>query len=302
MCAGVVEAAHVADLQRDLWRFGLDPGSFTRTYGAGTQGAVVCFQIETYYHVIDGRLDPEDAFGQSEQVWIDTWAIDGIAGTGTKAALRAWLENDLRAEYPRTVNVATDAKRYLGNDRYSPVKPVGVILMNRQNTDGGAFHYQGEGRDRPELDESEWWGQPPIVYALERTIRKWYESTEVRVQIGDMSKPEGGEFEPHGSHSFGMTADIRPIVTSEEYVGRYTDLASDHYDRAGSYRFLKLVIKESPKSNGKSLCRKILFNDRAFRTNEIIDGETQNFYIRKVGAARNHHHHFHIQNFIDPEH
>ncbi len=321
------EGPHVAALQRDLWRFGLDPGSFTGTYGAGTQGAVVCFQIETYYHVIDGRLDPEDAFGQSEQAWIDGWAIDGIAGTGTKAALRAWLENDLRAEYPREINVATK----------HPGAPMGYIMLDRTHCDGGVYHYQsGASSDQPHRDAIEWWGMPPIVYTLERVARAWAEAGHPRIQIGDMTRPQGGTYWrlsgetyvddghndrvtgehtagqqdgsysrrhadgswykiDHASHRRGWVADIRPMVSTEDDVGRPLNTESDAYDQQLSYAFLQMLESEAPADNGASMLSTVLFGDEDFTDKE------NKYYLNFILGARRHNDHYHIQYIFELE-
>jgi len=321
------EGEHVEALQRDLRRLGFDVGRVDGTYGAATQGAVVCLQVETYYHVVDGRLDPSEAFGQTSEAWIDGWAIDGILGPGTKAALRAWLDTDLRAAYPREINVATE----------HPGAPMGYIQLDRAYTNGGVYHYQGgETGDQPARDEIEWWGMPPIVYTLERVARTWATRGHPRIQIGDMTRPQGGtywrltneeyvddgredvvrgeyveatspkQFQKtgpdgtsyridHGTHNRGWVADIRPMVGSEEDVGQGLTVDSDAYDRKLSYAFLTLLKTEAPRNRGSSMTSLVLFGDQ-----KMSDPEAK-YYVPIMRYDENHADHYHLISIVGLE-
>jgi hypothetical protein len=317
----------VTALQRDLLALGFDGGSVDGTYGAATQGAVVAFQVETYYHVEDGRLDPRAAFGLSRDAWEKKWAIDGQVGPMTKAALRAWRAAGLTAAFPRTINVAPE----------HPGGPMGYVRLDREYCAGGVYHYQsGVGGDQVWRDEIEWWGQPPLVYTLERVCRRWAEAGRPQIQIGDMTRPQGGTYwkmsleytrrtpagrvwvdgkrvkatkpgqsqavgrdgisyrTDHGTHNQGRSADVRPMVFNQDDVGRRVIAAprrerSRHYDQLGTYRMLRVAIEECPRSKGVRMCERIYFND------EDMLRRASEMHIGIMKWASNHHHHAHIK-------
>jgi hypothetical protein len=317
----------VTALQRDLLALGFDAGSVDGTYGAATQGAVVAFQVETYYHVQDGRLDPWTAFGLSRDAWGQAWAIDGRVGPMTKAALRAWTAAGLTAAFPRTINVAPE----------HPGGPMGYVMLDRDNCAGAVYHYQsGVAGDQVWRDEVEWWGQPPLVYTLERVCRKWAETGRPQIQIGDMTRPQGGTYwkmsleytrrtpagrvwvdgkrvetgVPYGSargsdgewygvdhrtHDEGLSADLRPMVKSQNEIGRRTEWKGDsHYDSERTADLIKEVYEAAPKSGGVSTCYLFYFNDPS-----IIEGfETHSIPLER---RANHDNHIHAMVGFRPE-
>lgn len=149
-------------------------------------------------------------------------------------------------------------------------------MLDRENCDGGVSHYdpRGEG-DLSYLDEEEWWGKPPAVYTMERVAREWNSEGNPSIQIGNMSKDDGGYFYPHSTHDRGRSVDIRPMMNlatrrrlaandetlNAHFNDDHNETLYNRYDQDRSVEFLKLLFSLAPKDQGRALSTAVLCND-----------------------------------------
>lgn len=147
----------------------------------------------------------------------------------------------------------------------------------------------------------EWWNRPPVVYAMERVCRTWPERGNPSIQIGDMTRPQGGDYwrippedeelteteegwiaveisdeivvttnsgvrlTDHGGHDEGLVADIRPMVTQDGLEGQPLGVGDDLYSETHSRLFLEIVEQASPKNQGEYMLEFVLFGDSSLR-------------------------------------
>lgn len=168
----------------------------------------------------------------------------------------------------------TDAEIPKGSNREVrwelPERGLGFVTYNR-------FHPGSKGNIEKMPDQI---GTRETIERLRTLGREWYRQHPSRpIQVGDISRPGGISFPPHGSHRDGKTIDMRPIRKDSKWGPGANVLYSDPvYDRALTKELIQLIVKLFP-------VREINFNDEALYNAPGLKG------IVKYKAKHNDHLH-----------
>jgi len=139
-----------------------------------------------------------------------------------------------------------------------PVSSAGFIQLPASGD--GFYAYSSAG---------ERWGQPQLVYGIERGGSRWKQTGFPRAGVGHISLERGGAFAPHSSHRLGKNADFRPVRTSGEAAVTITQSA---YSRSRTQQLIDIMKAETQ-------ARSVLFNDSG---------------VTGVSYYTGHHNHFHL--------
>lgn len=114
----------------------------------------------------------------------------------------------------------------------------------------------------------------------------------VQASAGQLSRPraDGEEYRiDHGTHKRGWVADIRPMVSLEEDVGRPLTTESEMYDRALSHAFVQMLRYQAPRNGGESILSRVLLGD------DEMTRKQSPYYSPLVIANSAHANHYHVQ-------
>ncbi|MBI4748992.1 MAG: hypothetical protein HY774_10920 [Acidobacteria bacterium] len=127
-----------------------------------------------------------------------------------------------------------------------PEHGLGFVTYNR-------FHPGVKGNIEDMPDQI---GTRETIDRLRTLGREWYQRHSSRpIQIGDISRPGGISFPPHGSHRDGKTIDMRPIRKDSKWgPGANVSYSDSTYDRALTKELIQLILRLFP-------VREIFFND-----------------------------------------
>ena len=128
---------------------------------------------------------------------------------------------------------------------------------------------------------------PPVVNILQEAGKKLAKENII-MGVGDMSYASGTEMKPHRSHRRGLSVDLRMISNSG--VAQQGTYASPGYNQAKTFTMVKTLIDTDPDR-----VKMILINSPALaaQVKKYIRESYPGIRI-KVGPARNHDNHIHI--------
>jgi hypothetical protein len=154
----------------------------------------------------------------------------------------------------------TDAEIPKGGNREVrwelPERGLGFVTYNR-------FHPGSKGNIEKMPDQI---GTRQTMDRIRTIAREWYLHRPSRpLQIGDISRPGGISFPPHGSHRDGKTIDIRPIRNDSKWGPggnlTYTDAS---YDREETKALLRIILRLYPRTS-------FIFNDsKIYLSSEFV--------------------------------
>lgn len=164
---------------------------------------------------------------------------DGVFGDTTERATKNFqIEANLRVDGrvgPTTLRAA---------ERMGFVMPGAFVELPRSGA--GFVTYNRDGDDQ--------FGTSGTIEFVEALCAKWaeIEPEGAPVQVGDISRKNGGAFPPHRTHRDGCDVDFRPFSLK----GALAPVAWQHegYDRAATERFIRLIRRMHPRAV-------VLFND-----------------------------------------
>ncbi len=176
----------------------------------------------------------------------DVGAIDGKFGNRTAQALRS---------YQRSLGLGADgvagrktfeAMNGLKGVNSSVGKPVGGTVSTQLDDRGIGFTTYGP--------RSMQYGTPQTVQNLKDIAARYHARTGRTLEIGDLSKVNGGKTRRHSTHLNGTDVDIRPPSTT----GGPTTWGSANYDRNATRALIEEVKRANPDA-------RVLFNDPVLR-------------------------------------
>ena len=115
------------------------------------------------------------------------------------------------------------------------------------------------------------WGKPNLVYGVQRVGRRWAQTGQPRMGVGNISLENGGYMAPHSSHQVGEDVDVIPVRNDGREAG--VTIHQRAYSRTQTQRLLDLFVAEVP-------LRLCLFNDSGTRNTRYWAGHDNHFHYR----------------------
>jgi uncharacterized protein YraI len=113
------------------------------------------------------------------------------------------------------------------------------------------------------------WGAPHVVYAIQRTGRRWQQINRTRFGVGNISLENGGYMAPHSSHRRGVDVDIIPMRSDGREAG--VTIYQSAYSRYWTQKLIDMYRSELS-------IRVILFNDSSVRGVQYWSGHDNHFH------------------------
>ncbi|WP_216216416.1 penicillin-insensitive murein endopeptidase [Amycolatopsis aidingensis] len=280
-------------------------GAFVPTQSVGNRGVdVLAAQYLLRQHQQQVEVDGVFGAGTEEAVRAFQSAqglgVDGIVGPNTWGALTVTIRQGDQGDAVRAVQVQLNAKDDASltvSGNYDSATRSAVLEFQRHagiGVDGVTgpvtwrnllWHYDypnfsaGLCDQDPDANGRVNWGTGAAVGQLEEAARRFGETGQGRVPLGDISREHGGSLSGHSSHQVGLDVDVWPIRADSEQcsAGRIT-WRSSAYDRDATRKLVQRIRASAPGH-----VKLILFNDPVL----IREGLTTHY--------ANHDNHLHVR-------
>lgn len=140
----------------------------------------------------------------------------------------------------------------------------------------GYIHFRGG--DPVDRDD---WASFAVIRCLESVGREWA-SSDLRVNVGDLSLQPGGRFVPHGSHQNGLDLDVRYVRRDDENAPLDLRWQSEHYDPIATRELMDTFIRRCPVQ--------LIFVDTT-----AVDFTNEDLAAPVLIHAQGHSNHFHVR-------
>jgi len=173
--------------------------------------------------------------------------------------------------------------------------------------DGACLPATGAGYMQLFRDVDHIWGTMPLIRMISRTGREMNERFpgRDRMQVEDMSGPDGGPIDPHGSHQNGLDVDIGyfkanglehdPKKTGQQYAPSMVEggKVSQNFDLPRNWAFVKTLHKHGSVQR--------IFMDQTLKRALCAYAKSSNDYaanievLRSIRHVDNHSDHLHVR-------
>ena len=148
---------------------------------------------------------------------------------------------------------------------FQPRDARGYFMLPQAPQDAGYYVY-----GTPERGAGQY-VHASLMSVLLHVEREWQSTDRRKFGIGNISKAEGVQFKPHGTHKNGLQVDVRPLRKDGSQVG--VSFTNPGYDYEGTKRLIDLF-------RSHAFVKKVFFNDSR---------------IVGVHPLAGHHDHFHVE-------